>query len=133
MRSLIGRCRAEGTTVLVNSHMLSEVERSCDRVIVLDRGRVLADGPLGVWLDHDVLRVRLEGDAAAFVPHLARFGEVSAQGRELTVASLAMHLVPDLVAALVEAGARIVSVEPGQVSLEEKLLELLARSGEERP
>ena len=39
--------------------------------------------------------------------------------------SLAMSLVPDVVAALVGAGARVVSVEPGQVSLEEKLLELL--------
>jgi hypothetical protein len=42
-----------------------------------------------------------------------------------------MSAVPDAVAALVRAGARVVSVEPGQVSLEEKLLELLARSNEE--
>ena len=128
VRSLIDQCRAEGTTVLLNSHMLSEVERSCDRVIVLDRGEVLADGPLSAWLDHDMLRVRLDGDAAPFVASLARFGEVSARARELTVPSLAMSLVPDLVATLVHAGARVLSVEPGQVSLEEKLLQLLARS-----
>jgi len=133
VRSIIHECRAEGTTVLLNSHMLSEVERSCDRVIVLDRGRVLADGPLGAWLDHDVLRVRLEGEAARFIPHLARFGEASAHARELTMPSLAMSLVPEVVAALVGAGARVVSVEPGQVSLEEKLLELLVRSDEEQP
>ena len=120
-----------GATVLLNSHMLSEVERSCDRVIVLDRGRVLADGPLGAWLDHDMLRVRLDNEASPFVPCLARFGAVSAHARELTVASLPMSAVPDAVAALVRAGARVVSVEPGQVSLEEKLLELLARSNEE--
>ena len=133
VRALIDECRAEGTTVLLNSHMLSEVERSCDRVIVLDRGAVLADGPLGAWLDHDMLRVRLEGEAAPFVACLKRFGEVSAHARELTVPSLAMTLVPDVVAALVGAGARVVSVEPGQVSLEEKLLELLARNdGEHR-
>jgi ABC-2 type transport system ATP-binding protein len=133
VRALIDECRAEGTTVLLNSHMLSEVERSCDRVIVLDRGAVLADGPLGAWLDHDMLRVRLEGEAAPFVASLKRFGEVSAHGRELTVPSLAMSLVPDVVAALVGVGARVLSVEPGQVSLEEKLLELLARNdGEHR-
>jgi ABC-2 type transport system ATP-binding protein len=128
VRSLIDECREEGTTVLLNSHMLSEVERSCDRVIVLDRGRVLADGPLGAWLDHDVLRVRLDNEAAPFVPFLARFGEVSAHARDLTMPSVAMSLVPDVVAALVGAGARIVSVEPGQVNLEDKLLELLARN-----
>ena len=133
VRALIDECRAEGTTVLLNSHMLSEVERSCDRVVVLDRGAVLADGPLGAWLDHDMLRVRLEGEAAPFVSCLKRFGEVSAHARELTVPSLAMSLVPDVVAALVGAGARVLGVEPGQVSLEEKLLELLARNdGEHR-
>jgi ABC-2 type transport system ATP-binding protein len=131
VRALIDQCRAEGTTVLLNSHMLSEVERSCDRVIVLDRGRVLADGPLGAWLDHDMLRVRLDSEAAPFVACLAHFGAVSAQARELTIASVAISLVPDVVATLVGAGARVVSVEPGQVSLEEKLLELLARSNEE--
>ena len=133
VRSLIDQCRAEGATILLNSHMLSEVERSCDRVIVLDRGRVLADGPLGAWLDHDVLRVRLDGEAAPFVPCLAHFGEVSAHARELTMPSLALSLVPDVVGALVAAGARVVSVEPGQVSLEEKLLELLSGHDEDRP
>jgi ABC-2 type transport system ATP-binding protein len=133
VRSLIDQCRAEGITVLLNSHMLSEVERSCDRVIVLDRGRVLADGPLGAWLDHDVLRVRLDGEAGRFVPCLAHFGEVSAHARELTMPSLALSLVPDVVGALVAAGARVVSVEPGQVSLEEKLLELLSGHDEDRP
>jgi len=44
-----------------------------------------------------------------------------------------MSLVPDLVATLVHAGARVLSVEPGQVSLEEKLLQLLARSHGEGP
>jgi ABC-2 type transport system ATP-binding protein len=131
VRALIDQCRAEGTTVLLNSHMLSEVERSCDRVIVLDRGRVLADGPLGAWLDHDMLRVRLDSEAAPFVGCLARFGAVSAHAREITLASVAMTMVPDVVATLVGAAARVVSVEPGQVSLEEKLLELLARSNEE--
>ena len=81
VRALIDECRAEGTTVLLNSHMLSEVQRSCDRVVVLDRGAVLADGPLGAWLDHDMLRVRLQGEAAPFVACPKRFGEVSADAR----------------------------------------------------
>jgi ABC-2 type transport system ATP-binding protein len=77
--------------------------------------------------------VRLDGDAAPFVACLAHFGEVSAHARELTMPSLAMSLVPDVVASLVGVGARVVSVEPGQVSLEEKLLELLSGNDEERP
>jgi ABC-2 type transport system ATP-binding protein len=38
--------RARGATVLVCSHQLSEVERTCDHVAILDRGRVVASGPL---------------------------------------------------------------------------------------
>ncbi|MDP9126008.1 MAG: phospholipase D-like domain-containing protein, partial [Pseudomonadota bacterium] len=44
VRALIERLRARGTTVFLNSHLLGEVERVCDRVCVVDRGRVLAQG-----------------------------------------------------------------------------------------
>jgi len=42
--------RARGATVLISSHQLSEVERSCDRVAILDRGRLVAEGALAALL-----------------------------------------------------------------------------------
>ena len=36
--------RARGCTILVSSHQLSEVERTCDRVAILDHGRLIAEG-----------------------------------------------------------------------------------------
>jgi len=76
--------------------------------------------------------VRLEHDAARFAQCVAPLGEVSAHGRELTMPDLGVSLVPDVVNTLVAAGARIVAVEPGRTSLEDRLLELLA-SNEEEP
>lgn len=46
VRELIAGLKAQGTAVLLNSHLLSEVERVCDRVAIMVRGRVLKEGPM---------------------------------------------------------------------------------------
>ena len=45
VRALLEELRARGTAVLLNSHLLSEIELVCDRVIILQRGAVVAEGP----------------------------------------------------------------------------------------
>jgi ABC-2 type transport system ATP-binding protein len=45
-RGWIEAARARGATVLVSSHVLSEVERTCDHVVILREGRVAASGRL---------------------------------------------------------------------------------------
>ena len=44
VRTLITRARAEGKCVIVSTHILSEAERLCDRLVFLDEGRVVAEG-----------------------------------------------------------------------------------------
>jgi ABC-2 type transport system ATP-binding protein len=46
-RDWIAAARERGCTVVVSSHVLSEVERTCDRVAIVDRGRIAAEGPVG--------------------------------------------------------------------------------------
>jgi ABC-2 type transport system ATP-binding protein len=46
VRELISGLEAQGTTVLLNSHLLSEVERVCDRVSIMARGKILKEGPV---------------------------------------------------------------------------------------
>jgi ABC-2 type transport system ATP-binding protein len=46
VRNMINQLKTQGTTILLNSHLLSEVERVCDTVAILVRGRVLKEGPI---------------------------------------------------------------------------------------
>ena len=66
VRRIIRAARERGTTVFLNSHLLSEVERVCDRVAVVDHGRVVAAGTLEELLGEDSVRVHVTGlDPAA--------------------------------------------------------------------
>jgi ABC-2 type transport system ATP-binding protein len=46
VRELLIQLRERGAAVMLNSHLLGEVERVCDRVVILDRGRVVTSGML---------------------------------------------------------------------------------------
>ena len=129
VRAIVRAARDRGATVILNSHLLTEVERVCDRVIILDHGRIIASGSLDEVVASDGVRVRVtdvgdSGRAAA-----AAFGPVTLEGDWLSVRPLAAERIPDLVAALVATGGRVHAVEPGRGSLEARFLELLAASG----
>ncbi|WP_459547594.1 hypothetical protein [Nocardia sp. X0981] len=51
MRSLLHRLADDGTCVLVTTHLLDEVERNADRIVVLGNGRILTDCPLAELMD----------------------------------------------------------------------------------
>jgi ABC-2 type transport system ATP-binding protein len=108
VRALIERLRARGTTVFLNSHLLGEVERVCDRVCVVDRGRVVAQGTVGA-LTGETRGVRVRSDDG---------------WRDYDVAHAE---IPSLVASLVADGVRIHAVEPKQTTLEDRFLALVSR------
>ena len=53
VRDLIMALKAEGKTIFLSSHILSEVEQICDRVIIIDRGRMIRAGSLQEMLAED--------------------------------------------------------------------------------
>ena len=133
VRAIVRAARERGATVILNSHLLTEVERVCDRVVILHHGRTIASGSLDEVVAADGVRVRVTalGDAAATVA--ATFGPLVVDGEWLTVRPLAAERIPDLVAAIVGAGGRVHAVEPGRGSLEARFLELMAEpAGDER-
>ena len=129
VRAIVRAARDRGATVILNSHLLTEVERVCDRVVILDHGRIIASGSLDEVVASDGVRLRVTvlGDAGRAAA--ATFGPVTLEGDWLSVRPLPADRIPDLVAALVATGGRVHAVEPGRGSLEARFLELLAESG----
>jgi ABC-2 type transport system ATP-binding protein len=133
VRDLVLALRARGVAVLLNSHLIGEVERVCDRVVVLDHGRVAAAGTLAELLQQREVRLHLGGVGPAAAARLGAEGPVTRVGDWFTVAlppageqpGDAADPVPDLVRDLVAAGVRVHAVEPGRESLEERLLGIL--------
>ena len=129
VRDIVRSLREREVAVLLNSHLIGEVERVCDRVIILDKGRVAAAGTLTELLGRSEVRLRLGGVTPSVEERLAAAGEVSGDGDSWVVLLDAGQepdtVVPGLVADLVALGARVQAVSPGRISLEERLLGIL--------
>jgi ABC-2 type transport system ATP-binding protein len=63
----------KGLNLILSSHLLPDVEQTCDHVVVMDRGRVATQGPIAALKGHGarVYELRVKGDTAAFVQVLA--------------------------------------------------------------
>jgi ABC-2 type transport system ATP-binding protein len=135
VRDIVLALRSRGVAVLLNSHLIGEVERVCDRVVILDRGRVAASGTLAELLGQRELRLQLTDVSPAGQARLAATGAVEREGDWFTVALPADDAgaaVPDLVSDLVSLGTRVHAVEPGRISLEERLLGILREGSASR-
>ncbi|HET9346883.1 MAG TPA: ABC transporter ATP-binding protein [Candidatus Limnocylindrales bacterium] len=134
VRSIIRRARDAGATIFLNSHLLTEVERVCDRVAIVDHGRVLASGRLDDLLGVPAVRIRVTGLAAEAVVGLERFGRVApGDGGWLTITGIDPAAVPAVVASIVGSGGQVHAVDPGRATLEDRYLELIGPSRTEGP
>jgi len=127
VREIIRALKARGTGVFLNSHLLTEVEQVCDRVAIVDQGRVIAVGTLDELLRSDAVRIRATGVTGAAREALAALGALDDEGEWLVVRGITPDLVPALVDTLVRHGARVYAVEPRHESLEDRFLSLLER------
>jgi ABC-2 type transport system ATP-binding protein len=126
VRSIIHRARDRGAAVFLNSHLLTEVERVCDHVAIVDHGRVLASGRLDDLLGASGVRLRVTDLPPADRDGLARFGPVGVDDEWLTISPLDPDTIPDVVAAIVAAGGRVHAVEGGRATLEERFMRMLS-------
>ena len=131
VRAIVRSARDRGATVILNSHLLTEVERVCDRVVILHHGRMIASGSLDEVVAADGVRLRVTDLGEPGWTAAGAFGPLDVDGEWLTVRPLAAERIPDLVAAIVGAGGRVHAVEPGRGSLEARFLELLAETAGE--
>jgi ABC-2 type transport system ATP-binding protein len=126
IRKVIHHLRDQGTAVFLNSHLLTEVEMVCDRVAMVDRGRVIATGTLDELLGGRACRVRVTGLDVGQRQSLAKgFGRADDDGEWIIFRGLEPERVPDVVAEVVRLGGRIYAVEPRHETLEDRFLQLL--------
>jgi ABC-2 type transport system ATP-binding protein len=139
-RERIAGLRAAGTTILITTHELGDVERLADHVAVLDRGRVVASGTPAELNGAGAPRVRFRLSAALSTEDVAALVAAVAPGSDamLVAAGAAAHYEltglasapdPRLVAALAGwcagRGLLITELRLGAASLEERYLELV--------
>jgi ABC-2 type transport system ATP-binding protein len=121
-RGLVRELVDEGRTVVLSSHLLGEVERICDAIAIVDRGRVVVQGPISQLTgDADTILVSTSDDTAA----------QALVGGELLEHGLRVSLDGTTAAAinrrLVEAGFDVNRLEPERISLERRFLEITSR------
>jgi ABC-2 type transport system ATP-binding protein len=100
VRDVLGELRDAGTAVLLNSHLLSEVELVCDRVVIIRRGEVVAQGA-----PHDLARsrgVRVETDRGERVIDGATRADVPSIVRRLVISGEQVYAVTALSGTLEE-------------------------------
>jgi ABC-2 type transport system ATP-binding protein len=129
-RDMIRGFVAEGRTVLLSSHLLDEVEKICDEVAIVDRGRVVTQGPiaeLAAETKPTILIATSDNEQALTIlsEHLA-VESVAEEGTGFRV-TLRTDAGDDLSRRLVLAGLAIRRFEPVRVSLEQRFLEITSR------
>jgi ABC-2 type transport system ATP-binding protein len=139
MRERIRSLRAEGRTVLLTTHYMEEADQLCDRIAIIDGGRIAALGTPAELkrriLAEQVVRleISIEGDEAGLLRRLGGHAAVARQERQNGTLALICHcdspreFVPAAFDACRAEGCTIRHVEVVAVSLEDVFLELTGR------
>ena len=131
VRDIIRDLRQRGTTVFLNSHLLSEVEITCDRVAFIKHGEVLITQPLQSLMEGEVsVSVRAHGLTPEIVQGLQRWSRnVRLDGEHLSLALAGEAALPEVHRYLVSAGADVFAFQPQKVSLEDLFIQIVGTDG----
>ncbi|MGB9457144.1 MAG: ABC transporter ATP-binding protein [Bryobacteraceae bacterium] len=118
--------KAEGKTVFLSSHILPEVEQICDRIVIIDRGRLLRAGRLQEMLaTGDRVEVVADRITEEIEQAAAASGAVVERGPHGVRIVLDAARKREIVEALWNAGCDVVSINPVKSSLEEVFLKVV--------
>ena len=136
-REMVANLVDEGRTVFLSSHLLDEVEKTCEQVAIIDRGRILMQGAVTdiARTGKPTVRIRC-GDldaAATLIPLVPDVEQASREDGSLVVVlgaepgNAVDAVVAELNRRLVGASVPVYSIEPERVSLEARFLEMTSR------
>jgi ABC-2 type transport system ATP-binding protein len=125
VRRIIAELHSDGATVLVSSHLLAEVEATCTHVAVLDRGSLIAAGPLGALLDGMAPALDVDTPDCALAIQALRTAGISALTRPEGVrVELTGTDPPAVIALLVGAGVAVHEARRWRTRLDELFAQL---------
>jgi len=130
IRTLVRGLHEDGATVIVSSHLLSEVEQICTHVGIMSRGRLIAQQSLAELRTARTARLRVETTpstleaARSAIAGLGLTVEAEAGDATSLLVNLGTTPVPAVTRALVEAGADVLGLTPQRPALEEIFVEL---------
>ena len=132
----VGQLGASGIAVLYTTHYMEEAERLCDRVGIVDHGRLVAEGTrrelVALVGEHDRVRLSLDNDQQAAADRLQTLPgvhSIAATDHTLELGlSEAHRALPSILSAANDAGARVLSVEVVEPDLESVFMHLTGRA-----
>jgi ABC-2 type transport system ATP-binding protein len=136
MRDMILSLVAEGRTVVLSSHLLDEVERTCDAVAIVDRGNIIRQGPISELLAGASVAVQVEcsePDHARVLLDATSLGaqvEVQPEGLGISLPTgTDRNVIAEINRLLVEGGISVYRLQQVQASLESWFLQVTSRLG----
>ena len=126
VRELIADLRANGTTVFMSSHILSDIEALCDEVAILRRGKLVANGTLGELLsasgENRILEVSVQGVESEAIREKIEFiagAELFPKPGGCVIQILDETDIDAVLTVTRDAGGQLASIQPVRQSLEE--------------
>ena len=131
VRDIIRQLRQEGTTVFLNSHLLSEVEITCDRVAFIKHGEVLRVSTVSALMDGaTTVTIHARGYAPETLGELAQWGkDVRTEGDLILMTVSDEDVLPQINRCLVERGVDVYAIIPQRLSLEDLFIQVVGTDG----
>jgi ABC-2 type transport system ATP-binding protein len=129
VRDVIRAQRERGATVFLNSHLLSEVEITCDQVAFIKDGEVVAHRDLRTQRDDEVrVAIRARKLSPVALAGLAKWSaSTHSDGERLTLTMRSASELPEILRYLVEAGADVYEFTPERLSLEDLFMKIMGQ------
>lgn len=127
VRDIIQHVKSEGTTVFLNSHLLSEIEVTCNRVAFIRQGKVIRVSDLTSLSDGELtVSVRVRHLSEAGYLGLTEFGQdIRRDGDHFTITLASDSDLPRLSHYLISSGAELYALKPNRLSLEELFIQIV--------
>ena len=131
VRDVIREIRAQGTAVFLNSHLLSEIEVTCDRVAFIRHGEVVRVLDLkSLDTDQTSVTIRVSKLSAESLAGLSQWGkDIQMDGDHISMVIQSDAVLPEITRYLVTQKGEVYAITPNRMSLEDIFIETVGKDG----